>query len=122
VALRAPGIYTRGAVFSEGGVAARFDLANSFTAYLEALAGQTDASAGAALGVTDRTTIAGFSGVVRKTFGNGMWLAVTGGYHREFDHVVYSGSGAAYDTASPPTFEARLFYAVPLGILGGSTP
>jgi hypothetical protein len=119
-ALRAPGIYTRGAAFAEGGVAARFDLANRLTAYLEALAGQTGTIVDAALGTTDRTTYAGFSGVVRYIFANGMWLAVTGGYSREFDHVVYSGSATAYDTATPPTFEARAFYAVPLP--GGPTP
>ena len=84
-ALRAPGIYTPGAAFAEGGVAARFDLAWSLTASLAALGGRTGVTADASLGTTNRSIYAGISADVRKIFGNGMWIAVAGGYSREFE-------------------------------------
>jgi len=120
--LRAPGIYTRGAAFAEGGVAARFDLAFRLTASLEALAGQTGAVADASLGSTDRTIYAGISAMVRRSFSHGMWVAAAGGYSRELDHRAYPGSGRSYDTASAPSFDARFFYAVPIGGPRGPKP
>jgi hypothetical protein len=119
-ALTAPGFYTRGTAFREGGIAARFDLAYSLMASVEVRAGQTGTIPDAALGLTDKTTMAGFFGVVRKKFGRWTWLAVTGGYSREFVRVAFAGN--IYRTATPPTSEARLFYAVPLGASGDATP
>ncbi len=121
-ALDAPGAYVPGAAFAEGGVALRFDLAWSLDASLEALAGRTGAVADAALGTTDQTIVAGFSARVRKIFSSGMSIAVAGDYSREIEHRSYTGSAGSYDTASPPTFDATLFYAVPIGGPRGQEP
>ena len=78
--------------------------------------------ADASLGTTDQAAYAGISASVRKIFSSGMWIAVAGGYSREFDHLTYTGSAVSYDTASAPTFAATLFYAVPIGGPGGPRP
>jgi hypothetical protein len=110
--LRAPWGHTPGAAFAEGGVMARYDLSRTLTAILEALGGAAPKSSTPALDTTDQTAHVEVSALVRGIFRNGMWLAVSGGFGRDFDHRVYQASGRAYDTANAPSFSVALAYGV----------
>src|SRR6185312_2680605 len=79
---RAPGIYTPGMGLGELGVAARFDLAWSVDAWIEAHAGRSGPVEEPSLGTIDQATVGSFSAQVRKLFSNGMWIAVAGGSSR----------------------------------------
>ena len=113
-ALRGSQTNTPGAVFADGGVEARFDVAQRLTLSLDALWGTTGTSQDAALGRSDQTTHAGITASFRKIFANGMWLGVAAGLAQERDHAAYSGGGS-YDTANAPTFGLTLTYGFPLG-------
>jgi hypothetical protein len=113
-ALRAPGVYTPGAAFAEGGVGARFDLRRRLTASLELSAGQSPTSTQAALGTSDQTTIVELSALVRFVLRSGVWLQAAGGYSREFDRRTYQSSPLTYQTASAPSFDVTLALGVSL--------
>jgi hypothetical protein len=110
--LRAPWGHTPGAAFAEGGIAARYDLSRTLTATVEALGGAGPKSTTPALDTTDQTAYVELSALVRGIFRNGMWLAASGSYGREFDHRVYQASGRVFDTLSAPSFSIALAYGV----------
>jgi hypothetical protein len=112
-AASAPDIYTSGSAFSEGGVAARFDITRKLTASLEAFAGRGATSTQAALDTTVQNSYAEISGLVRGNFRNGIWLALSGLYGRQFEHRVYRASMTTYDTASAPEFNISLLLGIP---------
>jgi hypothetical protein len=109
----APDVYTSGIAYSEGGVAARFDIARRLTASLEAFAGRGATRTQAALDTTVQSSYAALSGVVRGSFRNGIWLALSGMYGREFDHRVYRASMTTYNTANAPDFNVTLLLGIP---------
>ncbi len=109
----APDVYTPGMAYSEGGVAARFDIARRLTASLEALAGRSATRTEAALDTTVQSSYAEISGLVRGSFKNGIWLALSGVYGRQFDHRVYRASMTTYNTANAPDFNVTLLLGIP---------
>jgi len=113
--LRAPGIITPGAAFTEGGLAARFDLGRSLSLSAEAFGGFTVASTNDALHFTDQLFVLGASGSVRKTFDSGLWLSLAVSVARDSHHVVYTATKTAYDSINPPFFDVLLAFGVPLG-------
>jgi hypothetical protein len=110
----APGVYTHGIGYSEGGIAARFDLSQRLTASLEGLAGRSPVRLQIPLDTTLQSTYAELSAVVRYIFRDGIWLAASGSFSREFDHRVYLAAGTTYDTANSVNFSASLLLGVPL--------
>jgi hypothetical protein len=112
--LRAPGIYSPGMTFAEGGVAARFDWSRRLTATFEVLAGQSPTRSNAALGTGVQTTIVELALLVRFVFKNGVWLQGSGGYALESERRTYQGSPQIYETVSAPTFSAVIGCGVSL--------
>jgi hypothetical protein len=113
-ALRAPRTYTPGYAFTEGGLLARYDIADSFTLWVEGIVGSTPETANTALAATERTITMNVSGALRKTFGNGIWFSVGLSYGRDTHTLSYT-NGQSYGSAQPPTFLAAVALGIPLG-------
>lgn len=109
----APGVYTPGLGYTEGGVAARFDLSRRLTAYVEGFGGRGSTRHDDALATSVQSSTAGVDGVVRGIFGNGIWLAVSAHYQRQFDRRTYRASPIAYETANAPDLGAQLLLGIP---------
>lgn len=109
----APGVYTPGIGFTEGGIAVRYDLRRRLTASLEGLAGRSPPSSRRALDTTVRSTYAELSAVLRVILPHGIWLALSGSYGRQFDQRTYHDVARTYDTANAPVFGATLLLGIP---------
>jgi hypothetical protein len=112
--LRAPRTYTPGYAFTEGGLLARYDVADSFTIWVQGVLGLTPESVDTKLNATTRTFDMYLSGSLRKTFHNGIWLQVNLSYGRDTHTISYAG-GLSYNTALPPNFLGGLAFGIPLG-------
>jgi hypothetical protein len=113
-ALFAPGIYTNGISFTEGGLAARFDICRRLTASLELLAGRSPLISQTPLSTSVETTHVELTALVRKLFRDVAWLQLSGGFSRDFDRRTYDGSPNVYRTASAPAFNINLAVGVSL--------
>ena len=113
-ALQARESNTPSYAFTQVGVAARFDIARRLLLSLEGAWGVTPARRDPPRGLTDRTTRAGVTATLRRTFPNGMWISAGTSLQRDTDHVVYSG-GRTYDTGNAPVFGLTFLYGLPLG-------
>ena len=102
--LRAPGVVTPGAAFTEGGLGARVDLARNLTAWLEGTIGTTPAALNAALRIKDQTIDMKIGGEVRKWFASGLWIGLAVSYLVENNHLVYLDHRNTYDSVDPPNF------------------
>jgi hypothetical protein len=116
-ALVAPGIYTGGISFTEGGMAARFDLWHRLTASLEVLAGRSPGTAQPSLGTTVQTTHVEASALFRYLFRRVAWLALNGTLARDFDRRVYMGGGV-YSTEAAIAFAVNIAVGVSLDRAG----
>jgi hypothetical protein len=112
-ALRAPTLHAAAQAFTELGFGARFDLSRSLFASLEGVWGVTPKRT-TPPGLTDRSTHLGVSATFRKIFRNGMWIGLSASLDRDSDHLRYTETGAAFDTANAPTFAFALLYGFPL--------
>jgi hypothetical protein len=112
-ALQAPGVYGDGFSFTEGGVAARFDMWHRLTASLEVLAGRSPGTAQTGLNTSVQTTHVEFSALFRYLFRRVAWLALSGGIARDFDIRTYVG-GRSYRTANAPAFGVNLLVGISL--------
>ena len=112
--LRAPGIYSPGMTFTEGGLGARFDWSRRLTATFEVHAGQSPHRSDVALGTSVQTTRVELAALVRWIFSNGVWLDASGSYALEGDERTYQGSPQVYRTENPPSFSVALGCGVSL--------
>lgn len=103
-----------GLAFTQVGLGARIDWTWGLQAWLEATWGVTPNKRLAALRLSDRTTRMGFEGSARKVFSNGMWIGLFVSLERDSDHLVYSETGVAFDTANPANFGLGAAFGVPL--------
>jgi hypothetical protein len=112
--LFAPGSYTTGTSFTEGGVAVRFDTRRRLTLSLEVAAGRSPVESDVALATRAQTTRVELSALVRKLFRERVWLALGGAFSRDYDRRSYSGSAIVYRTASAPAFNVNLVLGISL--------
>jgi len=89
--------YTPAFAFTDIGLAARFDAAESITTYLAVVIGAAPARNNAALDYTDQTFHGRLDFGFRKIFNKGMWLDTALTVERYFDQIVYP-HGASYTT------------------------
>jgi hypothetical protein len=101
--LHAPRTIAPGYAFTEGGLKARYDIADSFTLWVEGVLGTTPAVGNAALNLATRTVDMNVSGQLRKTFHSGLFLGLSVSYGRYVHILNYSG-GSTINAAEPPTF------------------
>ncbi len=113
-AMQARQVATPGLAFTQLGVGARFDLAESVVAEVEGSWGVTADSTDALRGISDQTSRMGVAAAFRKIFHNGMWLGVSTSLERDGDAVTYPG-GANFQTTGAPRFAFTLLYGVSLG-------
>jgi hypothetical protein len=112
--LHAPRIVQPGYAFTEGGLLGRYDIADSFTLFVEAILGTTAPANIPGLNATNRTVDMNVAGTLRKQFKNGIWFAAQLSYGRYTHQVVYA-TGGTYYPADPPVFTAVLAFGIPLG-------
>ncbi len=93
-----------GTLFTEGGLAARFDLGGRLSTSLEATWGKAGVHHDPTLGLADRTTHEEVSATLRAGFRSGMWIGIGAGLARDLQH---STSGA-------PDFRLALAFGLPL--------
>jgi hypothetical protein len=104
--LRAAQTVAPSAAFTDFGLSLRFDIAGSWTLFVEGAVGVTRAVYSPPLRLTDQTTEAFANGGFRKWFQNGLWLGLQIGYGRELHHVIYLESQTEYGSVGPPNFTA----------------
>jgi hypothetical protein len=112
--LRAPRVVAPGMAFTEGGIGARYDVADSLTLYVEGVLGTTPAIVDPLLKTTQRTVHMVVQGNLRKTFRNGIWFGFLASYGRDAHTLTYD-EGLTYSSAQPPTFLAMLQFGLPIG-------
>lgn len=113
-AFRAPGFVKPGQALSEAGLTVRVDLARSFSLQLDGVAGFAPSVKNDALNLTDQTYHLEVGGFLRKTFGNGVWLALALSLGRDSHRVEYLDSKNVYNTIDAPHFAAAIVFGVAL--------
>jgi hypothetical protein len=101
--------------FAGVGVGARFDVARSLSASVEASWGVASERRDSLRALTDQTSRSAGALTFRKTFANEMWAGLSTFIARDSDHIVYFVTGNVYDTANAPRFGVSLLYGFPIG-------
>ncbi len=101
--------------FAGIGVGARFDVARSLSASVEASWGVAPERRDSLRALTDQTSRSAGVLTFRKTFANEMWAGLSTFIARDSDHIVYFVTGNVYDTSNAPRFGVSLLYGFPIG-------
>lgn len=105
---RAAGVFGDGVAFTGGGLAVRLDFPNGFHAAIEGFEGVSQPKTNAGLSLTDQTWRGELRATVRVFLGSHFFLGLTALLGRDSDHLVYTDTHKAFDTASAPDFSATL--------------
>lgn len=111
--LHAQQTYTPGFAFTDLGLGARFDVADSLTTLLEVVVGAAPARTNPALGYSDQTFHGRVEFGLRNIFANGMWLGVALVAERYADHITYT-PGSSYTTGDAFTLGIEISFGFPL--------
>lgn len=93
-----------GTLFTEGGLALRFELASKLSTSIEATWGRAGLHRDPTIGLADRTTHQEVAATLRTGLGNGMWVGIGAGLARDTQHA----------TATPPDLRLAFVLGVPL--------
>ncbi len=110
---RRPGSPASGALYTDFGIRAQFDIVRSFTATLEGSWGTTFGRLEPVFGVTNSATRYELTASVRKMIGP-IWLALDGQLHGAGNTATYTAGSNVYVTATPTFASVGLTFGVSL--------